>query len=418
MQRPPRGYITPPATVYTPVQLTHPCTQQIGLPLMEQHGSSTLGSRPNPGPDDGDLQAGEAGGDHPGAAPSTGRRLPLALMSPLRIGFVGTIGVLLAYALAQAVVKAQSILILVVVAFFIALGLNPLVRMLTRRGLKRGLAVLVVLLGVVVVFALAVFDVIPVFVEQIGNLVRTGPDLLQDTLRNPQVNALNERYQVIDRARDALTSGGLASSVFGGVVGAATAVAGALLSGFTLLILSLYFLVSLPAIKNAIVRLAPASRRDRTSYLSEQVFTRISSYISGTFIVAAIAGIISYVFLLIIGLGEYALALAVLIAILDIIPLVGATIAAVIIVIIAFTQSPTTGIIALIFYLLYQQFENYVVQPRVFKKAVDVPGALVVIAALIGGTLLGIVGALLAVPVAAVALLILREVAQPRLDAS
>jgi predicted PurR-regulated permease PerM len=339
-------------------------------------------------------------------------------MSPLRIGFVGAIGVLLAYALAQAVIKAQSILILVVVAFFIALGLNPLVRMLTARGLKRGLAVLVVLLGVVLVFALALFAVVPVFAEQIGNLVQTGPAILQDTLRNPQVNALNERYQVVDRARDAVSSGGLGTKVFGGVVGAATAVAGALLSGFTLLILSLYFLVSLPAIKNAIVRLAPASRRNRTSYLSEQIFARISSYISGTFIVAAIAGVVSYVFLLIIGLGEYALALAVLIAILDIIPLVGATIAAVIIVIIAFTQSVTTGVIALVFYLLYQQFENYVVQPRVFKKAVDVPGALVVIAALIGGSLLGIIGALLAVPVAAVVLLILREVAQPRLDAS
>ena len=380
---------------------------------MDNHGSSTLGSRPDapPAPRGTDPQA-------PGQAPGPKPRTPLNLMSPFRIGFVATVGALLAYGLARAVIQAQSILILVVVALFLALGLNPLVRGLTRRGLKRGLAVLVVLVGVVLVFALAVFAVIPVFAEQIGNLVRTGPDILQDTLRNPQVNALNERYQVIDRARDALTSGGLASSVFGGVVGAATAVAGALLSGFTLLILSLYFLVSLPAIKNAIVRLAPASRRDRTSYLSEQIFTRISSYISGTFIVAAIAGIISYVFLLIIGLGEYALALAVLIAILDIIPLVGATIAAVIIVIIAFTQSPTTGIIALIFYLLYQQFENYVVQPRLFKKAVDVPGALVVIAALIGGTLLGIVGALLAVPVAAVALLILREVAQPRLDAS
>jgi predicted PurR-regulated permease PerM len=339
-------------------------------------------------------------------------------MSPLRIGFVGTIGVLLAYALAQAAIKAQSILILVIIAFFIALGLNPLVQMLTRRGLKRGLAVLVVLLGVLVVFALAIFAVVPVFIEQIGNLIRTGPALLQDTLRNPQVNALNERYQVIDRAREAISSGGLATRVFGGVVGAATAVAGALLSGFTLLILSLYFLVSLPAMKDAIVRLAPASRRNRTRYLSEQIFARISSYISGTFVVAAIAGIISYIFLLIIGLGEYALALAVLIAILDIIPLVGALIGALVIVVIAFVQSPTTGIIALVFYLLYQQFENYVVQPRVFKKAVDVPGALVVIAALIGGTLLGIIGALLAVPVAAVALLILREVAQPRLDAS
>jgi predicted PurR-regulated permease PerM len=124
-------------------------------------------------------------------------------MSPLRIGFVGAIGVLLAYGLAQAVIKAQSILILVVVAFFIALGLNPLVRMLTARGLKRGLAVLVVLFGVVLVFALALFAVVPVFAEQIGNLIQTGPAILQDTLRNPQVNALNERYQVVDRARDA-----------------------------------------------------------------------------------------------------------------------------------------------------------------------------------------------------------------------
>ena len=385
---------------------------------MEQHGSSTLGSRA--GGDAPAMQgpAVDAEGQHPATAPTPRSRIPLNLTSPLRIGFLGALGVLLAYALAQAVVRSQSILILIVVAFFIALGLNPLVRMLTRAGVKRGLAVLIVLFGVVVVFALAIFAVIPVFVEQIGNLVRTGPDILQDTLRNPQVNALNERYQVVDRARDAISSGGLASRVFGGVVGAASAVLGALLSGFTLLILSLYFLVSLPAIKDAIVRLAPASRRNRTSYLSEQIFARISSYISGTFVVALIAGVTSYIFLLIIGLGEYALALAVLIAILDIIPLVGATIAALIIVIIAFVQSPTTGIIALVFYLLYQQFENYVVQPRVFKKAVDVPGALVVIAALIGGTLLGIVGALLAVPVAAVALLILREVAQPRLDAS
>ena len=386
---------------------------------MEQHGSSTLGSRRSGGPAADSATAGtDIDAQHPGAAPVAHPRTPLNAMSPLRIGFLGAVGVLLAIALAQAVMRAQSILILVVVAFFIALGLNSLVRMLTRTGLKRGLAVLVVLLGVLLVFALAAFAILPVFIDQITNLVRTGPDILEDTLRNPQVNALNERYQVIDRARDALSSGGLASGVFGGLLGAGLAVLGALLSGFTLLILSLYFLVSLPAIKNAIVRLAPASRRNRTSYLSEQIFARISSYISGTFVVAAIAGVISYVFLLVIGLGEYALALAVLVAILDIIPLIGASIAALIIVIVAFVQSPTTGIIALVFYLLYQQFENYVVQPRVFKKAVDVPGVLVVIAALIGGTLLGVVGALLSVPVAAVALLILREVAQPRLDVS
>ncbi|GAA1430728.1 AI-2E family transporter [Microlunatus lacustris] len=378
---------------------------------MDAHGSRTLGSTPTrPGPVDAALTDGQD------LAPA-GRGRLLNQLSPFRIGFAGAVGVILAYALAQAVVQARSVIILVVVAFFIALGLNPLVRALTRRGVGRGLAVLLVLVGVVVVFALAALAVVPVFVEQIGNLVRSGPDLLQDTLRNPQVNALNERYQVVDRAQEALSSGGLVSAAFGGLLGAGAAVLSAVVSSFTLLILSLYFLVALPAIKNAIVRLTPASRRDRSSYLSEQIFLRISSYISGTFVVALIAGVLSYVFLLVIGLGEYALALAVLVAVLDIIPLIGATLAAVVVVVIAFSQSVTVGIAALIFYALYQQFENYVVQPRVFKKAVDVPGALVVIAALVGGSLLGIVGALLSVPVAAVALLILREVAQPRLDA-
>jgi len=382
---------------------------------MDNHGSSTLGSKPGVAPPPTPL------GDEPtpeGAHPQPRPRTPLNLMSPFRIGFVATIGALLAYGLARAVIQAQSILILVVVALFIALGLNPLVRGLTRRGVKRGLAVLLVLVGVVVVFALAGLAVVPVFVEQIGNLVRSRPAILQDTLRNPQVNAFNERFQLITRARDALSSGGLATSAFGGLLGAGRAVLSGVVSTFTLLILSLYFLVALPAIKNTIVRLSPASRRDRASYLTDQIFLRISSYISGTFVVALIAGVLSFIFLLVVGLGEYALALAVLVAVLDIIPLIGATLAAVVVVIIGFTQSVTIGIAALIFYAFYQQFENYVVQPRVFKKAVDVPGAIVVIAALVGGTLLGIVGALLSVPVAAVILLILREVAQPRLDAS
>jgi predicted PurR-regulated permease PerM len=389
---------------------------------MTAHGSSPLGSRSSLTATEPTASDGASKDDDVGA-PSVsvekpGPRAPLHLRSTFRIGFVGTLGVLVAYGLAQALLEAQSVLILIVVAFFVALGLHPLVRALSRRGVKRGLAVLVVLLGVVLVFGLAAFAVIPLLVEQITNLIRSAPEILRDTLRNPQVNALNERYQLIDRAREALTSGGVTSGLFGGLIGAGRLVLGAILSSFTVLILSLYFLVSLPAIKRAILRLSPASKRTRTGYLTEQIFLRISSYISGTFIVALIAGVLSYISLLIVGLSEYALALAVLVAILDIITLIGATLAAVVVVIIGFTQSPTIGIAALIFYAVYQQFENYVVQPRVFKKAVDVPGVLVVIAALIGGSLLGVVGALLSVPVAAITLLILREVAQPRLDAS
>jgi len=229
---------------------------------------------------------------------------------------------------------------------------------------------------------------------------------------------LNDRYEIITKAQGFLTSGGLVQQLFGGLLGAGRVVLGAVFSAVTLIILTLYFLSSLPTIKNAIYRLAPASRRGRVRALDDQIFRQIAAYISGTFIVAMIAGITSFVFLQIIGLGEYALALAVVVALLDIIPMVGASIAAVLVTIVAFVHSPGAGIVALIFYVFYQQFENYVVQPRVFKKTVDIPGAVVVIAALLGGTLLGVVGALLAVPVAAAVLLILREVIQPRLDAS
>jgi predicted PurR-regulated permease PerM len=386
---------------------------------MARTGSRLLGSRSSsPAPDEGTQAPDPAtGGD--GSVPPAGgrRRRALNAMSPFRIGFVGTLGVLLAYGLARALIAAQSVVILVVVALFIALGLDPLVRRLTRVGLKRGLAILVVLLGVLIVLALVLYATIPVFIEQVGNLVDAAPAILQETLRNPQVNALNERYQVISKAQEFVSSGSLLQGAFGGLLGAASAVLGAVFSGFTVLILALYFLVSLPQLRNAVVHLSPASRRARASYLTDQIFLRISAYISGTFVVALIAGVLSYIFLLIVGLGEFALALAVLVAVLDIIPLIGATLGAIVVVIIGFTQSPTVGIACLIFYAVYQQFENYVVQPRVFKRAVDVPGVLVVIAALVGGALLGITGALLAVPVAAVALLILREVAQPRLDA-
>lgn len=386
---------------------------------MARTGSRLLGSRSSATGPSAETEAPVAAADGAGAVPppSGRRRRALNAMSPFRIGFVGTLGVLLAYGLAQALIAAQSVVILVVVALFIALGLDPLVRRLMRVGLKRGLAILLVLLGVLVVLALVLYATIPVFIAQVGNLIDAAPGILQETLRNPQVNALNERYQVISKAQEFVSSGSLLQGAFGGLLGAASAVLGAVFSGFTLLILALYFLVSLPQIRNAIVHLSPASRRARAGYLTDQVFLRISAYISGTFVVALIAGVLSYIFLLIVGLGEFALALAVLVAVLDIIPLIGATLGAIVVVIIGFTQSPTVGIACLIFYALYQQFENYVVQPRVFKRAVDVPGALVVIAALVGGSLLGITGALLAVPVAAVALLILREVAQPRLDA-
>jgi predicted PurR-regulated permease PerM len=388
---------------------THPSRIEGALPLSPPEQLTPPESLSPPETDANPLQA---------VDPAARRRPPIHLMSPFRIGFTATIGALVAYGLAQALIQARSVLILLVVAMFIALGLNPMVEFLMRRGLKRALAIVVVFAGVLALLGLAGFAVVPVFSEQISTLVTSAPSILQDLLQNPQIRAFNDRFQLITKAQQFLTSGSLVQQVFGGLLGAGKVVLGAVFSGFTLLILTLYFLATLPSIKNAIYKMAPASRRDRVRSLAEGIFQRISAYLSGMFMVVTTAGVFSFVFLLIVGLREYALALAVVVAILDFIPMVGATIAAVIVCIVAFVHSPGAGIAAVIFYVLYQQFENYVVQPRVMKKAVDVPGAVVVIAALLGGTLLGVVGALLAVPTAAALLLLLREVAQPRLDAS
>ncbi|MGO1973435.1 MAG: AI-2E family transporter [Propionibacteriaceae bacterium] len=359
----------------------------------------------------------EAPATEPPAADAS-HTIQIPRLSPFRIGFFGTFGVLLAYGLSQTVVQARSVLLLIVVAFFIALGLNPLVQLLERRRVPRVLAVVVVFAVVVAAIAGATWAVVPVFSDQIQSLITNTPDYLDQLRRNPQVNAIDERFQVIDKAIGFVTSGTLISKVFGGIVGAGRLVVGAVFTTFTLLILTLYFLISLPTIKAAIFKLAPASKRERVADLAEQVFSRVGAYLSGMFVVVTCAGVSSFIFLWAIGMREYAIALAVVVAILDFIPMVGATLAAVVVCLVVFVSSPSwvTGVIAIAFYVAYQQFENYVVYPRVMQRSVAVPGAVTVVAALLGATLLGVVGAMLAVPTAAAILLLMREVLQPKLD--
>ncbi len=183
-------------------------------------------------------------------------------------------------------------------------------------------------------------------------------------------------------------------------------------------ILTLYFLSGMPEIKAAMWRLSPASRRERVSLLGERILDGIGGYVSGAFIVALCAGVATLVFLFVVGLGQYAVALAMVVAFLDVIPMIGATLGAVIVCAIGFATDAHTGIICVIFYVIYQQIENYVIYPRVMSRSVDIPGVVIVIAAVIGATLLGVIGALLAIPTAAAILLIVREVIVRRLDVS
>ena len=192
---------------------------------------------------------------------------------------------------------------------------------------------------------------------------------------------------------------------------------GALANTFLIIVLTLYFLSSLEKTKTALYSLAPASRRERVRKLGDRVIESVGGYVAGAFVVALCAGVSSLIFLFVVGMGEYAVALAFVVALLDVIPMIGATIGAVIVSAIGFATDWKIGVACVIFYLIYQQLENYVLYPRVMSRSVDIPGAVTVIAALVGASLLGVVGALLAIPTAAAILLITREVFIRRQDA-
>jgi predicted PurR-regulated permease PerM len=340
---------------------------------------------------------------------------PLRRDSPFMLGFLGALGVFLAWFLTQALVQARGVLILILISLFLAVGLNPTVEWLTARNMRRGIAIAIVFFVVIGAFVGFGFAVVPPVVEQSNAFVKELPSYLADLRRNPTVRQFDEDYGVIERAQDYVTSGELGQRAFGGLLGVGRVVLNAVFGAVTVLVMTLYFLAALPSMKRQAYRLVPASRRQRVELLGDEVIARTGGFVSGALSVAFIAAFTSYVFLMVVGL-PYAIALAVFVGLLDLIPLVGATIAAVVVSLLGFTESVGVGIACVIFYVAYQQFENYVVYPRIMRRAVDVPAPVTVVAVLLGGALLGIVGALIAIPVAAAVLLVVRQVAIPRMD--
>jgi predicted PurR-regulated permease PerM len=204
--------------------------------------------------------------------------------------------------------------------------------------------------------------------------------------------------------------------LFGGVFGAGKAVLSGFFSTFTVLVLTLYLLASLRSTKEAFYRLVPRSRRPRVRLLGDEIIKRIGGYVAGQVGVASINGICTLILLTVLQL-PYSVVLAFTVALFGLIPLVGATIGAVIVVLVALFQSWQYGVIVAVYYLVYQQLENYVIAPRVMARTVAVPGSVAVVAALAGGTLLGVLGALIAIPIAAAILLVVKEVVLPRQEA-
>ncbi|MGZ4637652.1 MAG: AI-2E family transporter [Actinomycetes bacterium] len=340
---------------------------------------------------------------------------PIRRDSPFVRGFLGALGVLLAIGIVHAIAQARSVLVLIVVSLFLAVGLNPVVEALVRRGMRRGFAIGIVFLLVIGAFVAFGFAVVPPVIEQTNAFVKDLPGTLDDLRRNATIRQFDNDYGVIERAQTYVSDGDLGQRMFGGILGVGRIVVNTVFSAFSMLIMTLYFLAALPSMKRQAYRLVPATRRERVTLLTDEILNRIGGFVSGALTVAFIAAATSYVFLTVVGL-QYALALAVFVGLLDLVPLVGATIGAAAVATLGFLHSPTVGITCVIFYVAYQQFENYVIYPRVMRRAVDVPAPVTVVAVLIGGALLGVTGALLAIPTAAAALLVIRQVAIPRMD--
>jgi predicted PurR-regulated permease PerM len=363
---------------------------------------------------DADVRAEEAGVDDAFPLGRPGR--PMNRRSPFRIGFAGALGAGFAYLLYQAVVSARSVLVLVIVAAFLAIGLNPIVSRLERAGMRRGAAVAIVFVGVLGFFALFGYAVLPPVINQVSNFVDAVPNYVKGLQNNPTIRDLDSRFGVIDKLNQYVTTGNFGTQIAGNVVSVTQQVAGFVLKALTVLILTLYFLSSFNTIKRTAYRLVPRSRRARFSLIGDEVLSRVGGYVAGAVVVALIAGVASLVWLSALRI-PYPLALALIVTFTDVIPLIGATIGAVIVTAVAFFVSLPVGIATGIFFLVYQQVENYLIYPRVMSRSVDVNPAAAIVGALIGGTLLGFVGALLAVPATAAIQLILREVLVPRQDA-
>jgi predicted PurR-regulated permease PerM len=346
---------------------------------------------------------------------------PVDTTHPFYFGFMVTIGALLALTTLRALASASAVFILIIVSIFLAAGLNPAVLFFQNRGLKRGAAVGAVMACVLIFVAAFIAIAVPPLLDQGNQLIDNAPQLIKDLNNNAFINDLNIKYGVIDslqtRVDSIIKDGQFAITAFGGVIGVGKAVVSGLVSTITILTLTLYFLASLPQVVEISLKFVPASRRNRVSKLVNAIISRVGSFVGGQAIIAALAAMFILIMGLIIGM-PYAGPLAVIVLVCGFIPLIGHFIGMTIVTLVSLTASISIAAVALASYIIYVQIENYLITPRIMKRSLSIPGLVTIIAALLGTSLLGLIGGLLAVPIAAAILLILDEVVFPRADQS
>lgn len=340
--------------------------------------------------------------------------------SPVLTGFLLAVGVALAIGVVSVLRTNGQLIVWIAAALFIALGLDPLVRRVEAWGAPRWVGVLTAALGLAAVAGAFVALLVPTVIEQSTQLVQDLPAIIDGVMRAEWFVQLDEEFHLQEAVRaqtERLAADGVAvTDLFGGLLGLGQTVLNAVFSVLVVVVLTLYFLSSLPHMKYWAYRLAPRSRRPRIEALSEQITSSVGHYVMGQSFVAALNGAVAFTALAIAG-APFAVLLAAIAAFMAFIPLVGAATGGTLLTLVSLLTSWQTAAVFAAIYFVYLQIEAYVISPRVMARAVSVPAAVAVIAVIAGGALLGVLGALMAIPLAAALLLLVREVFIPRQDA-
>jgi predicted PurR-regulated permease PerM len=311
--------------------------------------------------------------------------------------------VLVVWALIRVISIARTVLVWFLIALFLALAINPLVEWLQRRGIKRrGLAVATAYLSVLAGVAIVAATFVPIVVRNVNNFAEATPDYVEDvTEGRGRLGFLQTKYHVVDRVREQVEEGGAKRLL--GFSGTALAITRSIINivvGIvTIAFLTLFMLLEGPRWVDRLYGLLPPESQPRWRLVGQEIYRTVGGYVSGNLAISFIAGTLTTIVLLILGV-PYAVALGLIVAILDLVPLAGATLAAIIITSVAFLHTAGAGIIVLVFFILYQQFENHVLQPLVYGRTVQMSPLAVLVAVLVGAEIAGVIGALGAIPVA------------------
>jgi predicted PurR-regulated permease PerM len=322
--------------------------------------------------------------------------------------------------LGSAIASITTILIYIVLALFISLGLDPIVRLLERRGVKRGGGIAIVF-GAFAVLALAFFIfVLPPILSQVGQFITQFPEAVKDAVNSDWFLALSPDLQdavaaALDELSALLAKPETIAAIGGGALAVGIGIVNGITASFIVIALTLYFLASLTGMKNALYSLAPAHDRPTLTDMTERITASVGSSLIGSVTLSSINAAVVFVLHLVIGL-PFAALMAFIAFVITLIPLFGSVIFWLLATGVALFSSPQQALIFFVAYLIYIQIESYVVSPRVMNRAVSIPAALVLIGALVGGALMGVIGVLVALPIMASLLLIIREIVVPKQD--